>query len=174
MNKVQTIVTGTAFVAVIAFQQAEIQVVHEEVQEVKALVVKTSERLRYSTAEEDCLARNIYHEAGVEPTVGKYAVAQVTLNRLKDGRWGRDICSVVYSKAQFSWTLSKKKLNETPRGALWDESRTVARTVLDQGARVPSLAQSTHYHADYIERPLWAKSVAKIQQIGQHIFYKKT
>lgn len=164
----------SAFVAVIAFQQAEIQVVHEEVQEVKALVVKTSERLRYSTAEEDCLARNIYHEAGVEPTVGKYAVAQVTLNRLKDGRWGRDICSVVYSKAQFSWTLSKKKLNETPRGALWEESRAVARTVLDQGARVPSLAQSTHYHADYIERPLWAKSVAKIQQIGQHIFYKKT
>ena len=96
----------SAFVAVIAFQQAEIQVVHEEVQEVKALVVKTSERLRYSTAEEDCLARNIYHEAGVEPTVGKYAVAQVTLNRLKDGRWGRDICSVVYSKAQFSWTLN--------------------------------------------------------------------
>ena len=173
MSKIGTILTATAIVAVLAFQQAEIQTVHDEVEEVRAMVVKTSERLRYSTADVDCLARNIYHEAGVEPTVGKYAVAQVTLNRLKTGRWGHDICSVVYSKAQFSWTLNKKKLNEHPRGALWDESRKVARTVLDQGARVPSLAQSTYYHADYVQ-PLWVKSVVKIQQIGQHIFYKTT
>ena len=172
MNKVQTIVTGTALVAVLGFIQMEIQVVHDDVQEIKQFLVRTPERLKYTTADAQCLAKNIYHEAGVEPIEGKFAVAQVTLNRLKTGRWGHSICDVVYSKAQFSWTLSKRKVREEPKGELWAESLTVARTVLDKGVRVPSLSQSTYYHADYVN-PLWSKSVVKIQQIGQHVFYKK-
>ena len=172
MNKVTAICTGTALVAVLGFIQLEIQVVHDDVQEIKEFLVHTNERLKYTSADAECLAKNIYHEAGVEPIEGKFAVAQVTLNRLKQGSWGKSICDVVYSKAQFSWTLSKKKRYEQPKGELWAESRAVARTVLDRGVRVPSLAQSTYYHADYV-KPLWAKSVVKIQQIGQHIFYKK-
>ena len=173
VNKVVTIATGTALVAVLAFQQAEIQVVHDEVQEVKALVVKTNERMTFTKAEEECLAKNIYHEAGIEPTEGKYAVAQVTLNRLRAGQWGKDICSVVYAKSQFSWTLYKKRKAEHPKGQLWAESQAVARSVLVRGYRVPSLAESTLYHAEYINPPLWAKSVRKVAQVGQHIFYKK-
>ena len=172
MNKVLAIGTGTALVAVLGFIQLEVMVVHDDVQEIKQFLVHTNERLKYTSADAECLAKNIYHEAGVEPIEGKFAVAQVTLNRLKQGSWGKSICDVVYSKAQFSWTLSKKKRYEQPKGELWAESRAVARTVLDRGVRVPSLAQSTYYHADYV-KPLWAKSVVKIQQIGQHIFYKK-
>jgi spore germination cell wall hydrolase CwlJ-like protein len=172
MNKVASICTGTALVAVLGFIQLEVMVVHDDVQDIKQFLVHTNERLKYTTADAQCLAKNIYHEAGVEPIEGKFAVAQVTLNRLKTGRWGHSICDVVYSKAQFSWTLSKRKVREQPRGELWAESLTVARTVLDKGVRVPSLSQSTYYHADYV-KPLWSKSVVKIQQIGQHIFYKK-
>ena len=172
MASLKTWATGTAVVAVLGFQQLEIQVVHDDVQEIKQFLVRTPERLKYTTADAQCLAKNIYHEAGVEPIEGKFAVAQVTLNRLKQGYWGHSICDVVYSKAQFSWTLSKRKRHEQPKGELWAESLTVARTVLDKGVRVPSLAQSTYYHADYV-KPLWAKSVVKIQQVGQHIFYKK-
>jgi len=174
VNKVQAICTGTALVAVLGFMQLEIETVHEDVQDIKSYIIKTDNRISYTKAEAECLAKNIYHEAGVEPIEGKFAVAQVTLNRLKSGRWGRDICKVVYAKAQFSWTLSKKKRAEQPKGQLWAESQAVARSVLDRGYRVPSLAQSTLYHADYIKPPLWTKSVAKIQQIGQHIFYEKT
>jgi spore germination cell wall hydrolase CwlJ-like protein len=158
-------------VAILAFQQAEIQVIHDDVQDIKRYLIHTNERIKYTNTEFDCLAKNIYHEAGVEPIEGKFAVAQVTLNRLKQGRWGNDICSVVYARAQFSWTLSKRKRNEQPKGELWAESQQVARNVLDRGVRVPSLAQSTYYHADYVN-PLWAKSVVKIQQVGQHIFYR--
>jgi spore germination cell wall hydrolase CwlJ-like protein len=172
MNKIASVCTGTALVAVLGFIQLEVMVVHDDVQEIKQFLVRTPERLKYTTADSQCLAKNIYHEAGVEPIEGKYAVAQVTLNRLKTGRWGHSICDVVYSKAQFSWTLSKRKVREEPKGELWTESVTVARTVLDKGVRVPSLVQSTYYHADYVN-PLWAKSVVKIQQIGQHVFYKK-
>jgi spore germination cell wall hydrolase CwlJ-like protein len=173
MASLKTWATGTAIVAVFGFQQLEIQVVHDDVQEIKQFLVRTPERLRYTTADAQCLAKNIYHEAGVEPVEGKYAVAQVTLNRLKEGRWGNSICDVVYAKSQFSWTLSKRKVREQPKGELWAESVDVARFVLDKGVRVPSLSQSTYYHADYV-RPLWVKSVAKIQQVGSHIFYKKT
>lgn len=159
--------------AVLAFQQAEIAVIHDDVQDIKAFLIHTNERLKYTQADFECLSKNIYHEAGIEPTEGKFAVAQVTLNRLKTGQWGKDICSVVHAKSQFSWTLSKKKLYEKPKGQLWEESKVVARTVLDRGVRVPSLAQSTYYHADYIKKPVWTKAVVKIQQIGQHVFYKK-
>jgi len=96
-------------------------------------------------------------------------VAQVTLNRLKSGRWGNDICSVVYSKAQFSWTL-KKKL-EKPSGTAWADSQWIAHRVL-HGDRVHPLKDAMYYHADYVS-PKWQDPVAKIQQVGQHIFYTK-
>lgn len=172
MNK-----TNWGLVAILAvvlgFMQMEIQTVHDDVQEIKQFIIKGSGKMTYTKAEFDCLAKNIYHEAGVESTLGKFAVAQVTLNRLREGRWGKDICKVVYAKAQFSWTLYAKKRNEVPKGPLWEQSKVVASAVLDDGMRVPSLAHSTYYHADYIKPPLWTKTVAKIQQIGQHIFYEK-
>jgi spore germination cell wall hydrolase CwlJ-like protein len=174
MNNFWKILGGVAVVAILAFQQLEIQTIHEDVQDIKAYIIKTNNRLTYTKAEEDCLAKNIFYEAGVEPPIGKFAVAQVTLNRLKEGRWGKDICKVVYAKAQFSWTLDKQKRNAQPKGQLWVESKDVARNVLAQGYRVAGLEDSTYYHADYIRTPVWAKSVAKIQQVGQHIFYKKT
>jgi len=48
-----------------------------------------------SSKDIDCLARNIYYEAGSEPEEGKVAVAMVTINRVRDGRFGKTICSVV-------------------------------------------------------------------------------
>jgi spore germination cell wall hydrolase CwlJ-like protein len=57
---------------------------------------------------------------------------------------------------------------------LWEQSQNVARSVLAEGYRVKGLEDSTYYHADYIKEPAWARTVVKIQQIGQHIFYKKT
>jgi spore germination cell wall hydrolase CwlJ-like protein len=161
-------------VVVLGFMQMEIQTVHDDVQDIKEFIIKSNEKMRYTSADYHCLAKNIYHEAGVESTVGKFAVAQVTLNRLREGRWGKDICKVVYAKAQFSWTLYAKKRNEVPKGLLWEQSKAVATAVLDEGMRMPSLKDSTYYHADYIKPPLWTKTVAKIQQIGQHVFYKKT
>ena len=160
-------------VAALGFMQMEIATVHDDVQEIKHFIIKSNDRINYTKADFDCLAKNIYHEAGVESTPGKFAVAQVTLNRLREGRYGKSICKVVYAKAQFSWTLYAKKRNETPKGPLWNESRAVAHAVLDGGVRVPSLTQATYYHTDYIKPPVWSRAVVKIQQVGAHIFYKK-
>ena len=42
-----------------------------------------------------CLATAVYFESKGEPLDGQLAVAQVILNRVKDGRFGRSICAVV-------------------------------------------------------------------------------
>ena len=51
--------------------------------------------INISSKDVDCLAKNIYYEAGSEPEEGKVAVAMVTINRVRDGRFGKSICSVV-------------------------------------------------------------------------------
>ena len=46
----------------------------------------------------ECMARNIFYEAGGESTEGKIAVAQVTLNRAQDPRFGQSVCEVVKAR----------------------------------------------------------------------------
>jgi len=131
-----------------------------------------STKLSVSPKEFHCLAKNIFHESGVESKYGKIAVAQVTLNRLKTGRWGKDICSVVYAKKQFSWTINKKIRNSIPKGKLWEESVEVAKMFVN-GKRVRGLENSHFYHTDYIRRPYWADPSKKVLVVGQHIFYSE-
>lgn len=54
-----------------------------------------------SSKDEDCLARNIFYEAGNEPEEGKVAVGIVTINRVKDGRFANSICAVVNQRTVF-------------------------------------------------------------------------
>jgi spore germination cell wall hydrolase CwlJ-like protein len=170
MSKVLIGVTSTALIAVLGVQQYQLVTISHDVAEIKqAFITQTNERVKFTEKDEDCLAKNIFYEAGVEDERGKYAVAQVTINRLTSGKWGNSICSVVYAKAQFSWTL-KKKL-ETPGGSAWADSRWVAHRVL-RGDRVAPLKDAMFYHAEYVS-PKWRDDVAKIQQVGQHIFYTK-
>ena len=51
--------------------------------------------------DENCLARNIFYEAGNEPEEGKVAVGMVTINRVKDGRFANTICGVVNQRTVF-------------------------------------------------------------------------
>lgn len=132
--------------------------------------IYTSEQVKLTEQEKQCLARNIFFEAGVEDIKGKLAVAQVTYNRLKTKRWGKSLCDVVYAKKQFSWTLDKNKRYSSPKGKLWKESLEAKRLFLE-GKRIKGLEGSLHYHTDYINTPKWAKKMPVAMQVGQHIFY---
>lgn len=125
--------------------------------------------IAYTKKDFDCLVRNIYYEAGVEDTVGKFAVAQVTINRVKLGYWGNSICKVVYAKAQFSWTKVKKRAWTKPKNKTWNESVKVAQQALT-GTRVKPLKKALFYHADYVD-PNWRDHSKYIAKIGKHIFY---
>lgn len=133
-------------------------------------IIQTDEQVKYTPKDVECLTKNIYYEAGVENKTGKYAVAHVTVNRVKAGKWGNNVCKVVYAKKQFSWT------NQThlpkPNKQLWAESKNIAVDVLN-GARVNGLERSLYYHAVYIKQPKWADSNEHAMTIGQHKFYNR-
>ena len=95
-------------------------------------------------------------------------MAHVTLNRMKTGKWGNDVCKVVYAKKQFSWTFQKKL--PKPNKDLFEESKAIAIEVLE-GARIRGLANSLYYHADYIRQPRWADPEEHVLTIGRHLFY---
>lgn len=127
----------------------------------------------------ECLALNIYREAGYEPFEGKVAVAQVTMNRTQDPRFPNDICEVVYQKTfftekvicQFSWYCDSNHRNRPINKDAYYESYAVAKKVLLEGFRLDILNDALYYHADYVS-PGWKHE--KITKIGTHIFYRKS
>jgi hypothetical protein len=128
-------------------------------------------------AQLDCLARNIYYEAGYEPFEGKVAVAQVTINRAESGEFPSDICRVVYQKnvvyekvlCQFSWYCETATMKKPMNGPIYTESMEVAKKVLLEGFRLPNLKNALYFHGDYIN-PGWKRE--RVAKIGRHIFYK--
>lgn len=129
----------------------------------------------------DCLAENMYFEAGYEPRDGQVAVAMVTLNRLASGNYAEDVCGVVKQKTkyngltvcQFSWVcntfFTSKRLTivHTP---LYNEIRDLAVYVLMNYDSMHDITKgATYYHADYVN-PGWG--LPKTTKIGRHIFYK--
>lgn len=124
-----------------------------------------------------CLAKNIYYEAGNQPFEGKVAVAQVTINRTESGLYPNDICKTIYQKnivyekvlCQFSWVCDRTVTTRAINKASFKESEEVAKKVLLEGFRLPSLKEAMYFHGDYIN-PGWKRE--RITKIGNHIFYK--
>lgn len=138
-----------------------------------AVQISAAER----TKQLDCLTRNIYWEAATEPFEGKVAVAQVTMNRVESGNFGKGVCGVVFQKnifyekvvCQFSWACENAHKVRPIHPKLYAESEEVAKKVLLENFRLPGLTSAIYYHADYVN-PGWKKE--KIMKIGRHIFYK--
>ena len=128
------------------------------------------------TRQLDCLTRNIYWESATEPFEGKVAVAQVTINRVASGKFASDICGVVYQKnvvaervvCQFSWMCDGSSKVRPIYPAHWKESEEVAKKVLLEGFRLPSMKNALYFHADYV-KPQWGKP--EVGKFGRHIFY---
>ena len=122
----------------------------------------------------DCLADNIYHEAGYEPDQGKVAVALVTMNRVQDPRYPKDICSVVKQKVkytcQFTWFCQDKYTNR--QKTAYEESRDIALHVYANYEKIKDFTNGAlFYHADYVN-PQW-RGLERTTVIGRHIFYKE-
>jgi spore germination cell wall hydrolase CwlJ-like protein len=140
----------------------------------KLMDIAYSDLTKEARKQVDCLAENIYHEAGFEPEKGKQAVALVTLNRTQDERFPSQICEVVKQKTQgtcqFSWFCMPVKLKRDS-----DAFRESMQVALFVYANYEKLKDVTHgalyYHADYVN-PRW-RNVEKTTVIGRHIFYKE-
>ena len=161
------------FLAVLAyFLHEDYELWRENNERTAAAVVATRE------AELTCLAENVYHEARGEPLEGQYAVAEVTMNRVRSTRFPKSVCEVVHEKrwdarrrrdvGAFSWTEIDSL--RQPGGAAWQQAREVATAVYD-GAHTPRVPNALFYHAKYI-KPSWAKPNRRVATIGSHVFYR--
>ena len=163
--------TAVAF-AVVTVANNKLDALAAENQVARQGFVSAADRARQL----DCLTRNIYWESATEPFEGKVAVAQVTINRVESGRFAPDICGVVYQKnvvydkviCQFSWFCDGSSKIRPIYPAHWKESEEVAKKVLLEGFRLPSVKNALYFHADYVN-PRWGKP--QVAKFGRHIFY---
>jgi spore germination cell wall hydrolase CwlJ-like protein len=124
-----------------------------------------------SICKKEPLACNVYFESRGEKEKGQYAVAFVSVNRLKNGSYGQSMRSVVFSKGQFSWTNSRGKINDPEA---WAKAREIARNVHhwskdDKLYRKKDLTRGALYFRKEGTSVQWNKKV--VARIGKHIFY---
>lgn len=137
-------------------------------------LVSYEDMIPKAKTEINCLAKNIYFEAGNQDDNGKIAVALVTMNRVHSGQFASSVCSVVKEKSaqvcQFSWWCDGKSHKILERST-YRRSREVAMFVYLNYGKVNDITNgATYYHANYVS-PGWS-NLKKTISIGQHIFYK--
>mgnify|MGYP000880992726 CR=1 FL=1 len=151
-------------------------------------------KVKYTPADAECMAKNIYFEARAESTAGRLAVANVTINRTIDSNYPNTICEVVqdgihhYNKnlkkffpardrCQFSWYCDGKLDDPDLTSRSWKDSVLLAEIVLNNHydkALIDITDGATHYHANWMEKyPKWSKHKKVMASIDRHIFYKK-
>tara|TARA_S200000501_G_scaffold193393_1_gene182210 strand:+ start:1017 stop:1616 length:600 start_codon:yes stop_codon:yes gene_type:complete len=154
--------------------------------------VKPLNYIRYSHQDVECLAKNIYFEAGVESTAGRLAVANVTLNRMDSKQYPNSVCEVVKEgkhrynanldqwipvrdRCQFSWYCDGRIDDPNP-GKTWNDAQELADLVMQKHQRrilIDITDGATHYHANWMESfPIWSFHHKKVASIDRHIFYK--
>ena len=171
---IKTILNISVVLAVALVAQQAVQFKFDKLKDARETASPITAKMRQTQL--DCLARNIYHEAGSEPFEGKVAVAQVTINRTESGSFPSDICQVVYQKnvvyekvlCQFSWYCQSPNAMKPMNGPIYTESMEVAKKVLLEGFRLPDLKNALYFHGDYVQ-PGWNKK--PVAKIGRHIFY---
>ena len=152
-------------------QQMEMQIeqLNSQMSVYKAVYAKQQSVQR----EVQCLARNIYFEAASEPRAGKIAVAEVTMNRVKQG-YANTVCGVVNQKnngvCQFSWVCNATK--KITMVSEWKEAKEIAENILISQKKYSTIDGAMFFHADYVKPP-WARTKEFVQKIGRHLFYKE-
>jgi len=134
-----------------------------------------------------CLADNIYYEAGGEPLEGKAAVARVVLNRVNHGGFAATPCKVVYQTntvkqtneddetfwvkvCQFSWVCEGKG-NPNRNTHRYQSSLQVAKDVLLYDKYKDILPKTVLFFHNTSVTNHWPHKV--VAKIGNHIFYEK-
>ncbi len=171
--KILLVLIGLALVGFIGYKAVKYKLDPDK----QLVMTETAVTAEVRNKQLECLAKNIYYEAGNQPFEGKVAVAQVTINRAESGQFPSDICRVVYQKnvvydkvlCQFSWYCESASATKPRNTATYKESELVARQVLLEGFRLPSLQKALYFHAVHIN-PKWNRE--KVATIAGHVFYK--
>lgn len=131
----------------------------------------------------ECLAQNIYFEAGKELYTGQLAVAFVTLRRVDSNYYPKSICGVVRQKkegiCQFSWWCEEDKQRKAIKYEYtniekqrYNEVRKVALNAYLNWEDMKDPTKGAEFYHNTSVKPGW--KLRKTVQIGNHIFYKRS
>ena len=119
---------------------------------------------KLSNSQIECLSKAAYHEAKGESDKGMLAVIHTTLNRVKDNRFPKTVCGVVYQKSQYSWTKYNPKVKEQEQYA---RAERLAKEVID-GKHKDNTKGALYFNSLH-RKP--SGTVCTVR-IGGHSFYK--
>jgi len=120
----------------------------------------------------NCIAMAIYAEAHTQSIEAKYSIAQVILNRYRNGKWGNDICEIVYAKGQFVgvWDIAKG-VHEFPSQEDLLKEKLIAHAVYFHHVTNLIGNNAYYFHDDSIARPHTWSGKSKKVKIDNLIFY---
>ena len=131
------------------------------------LVVTNVQAIKYSENEMECLSLNAYFESKGESDKGMLAVIHTTLNRVKDNRFPKTVCGVVYQKSQYSWTKYNPKVKEQEQYA---RAERLAKEVV-AGKHKDNTYGALYFVHVKINRN-WLEKLTYTCTIGNHKFFK--
>jgi spore germination cell wall hydrolase CwlJ-like protein len=128
--------------------------------------------------ESQCLAEAMYHEARSEGVDGQKAVAEVVLQRTRNGNYGNTVCAVVYEgiepgrlDCQFSFACDGS-MDRPREPAVWQETKLLAEKIMTGQVKLADRTQRAIAYHTIDVKPYWSDRMHKTVQIGNHIFYR--
>ena len=123
--------------------------------------------VEYSSRDLECMAKNIYFEARGESERGQIMIAEVTLNRMNNGKFPDTVCGVVYQPSQFNWTDGSQVISEK---ALYNKVKNVAKAVLEGDVKLSKTGAL--YFKRTGSRSSFHDSRPHVVRVGNHDFYR--
>lgn len=120
----------------------------------------------YNGNDRECLARAMFFESNRSSRDGMVAVGTVVMNRLRSGKHGDTICSVVGEKRQFAPGVLSRPMNSKALPDVMEAADAVLK-----GERAPKLKNAMHFHTAGLKFPY--KNMHYIEVAGGNAFYEK-
>ena len=164
--------------AVVANEVAEVTFKETVINQTTRFVERTVNMIAtpfLSDRDIECMARNIFYEAGGEPTEGKIAVGVVTLNRAQDGRFGRTVCDVVKARTVVVKNQEIKRTEVVRVGYFGSAIEVEKREIV---AKEVPVCQFSWTCAGYARKPKtdderWLESQAIAQKLAEGEFQEE-
>jgi len=115
-----------------------------------------------------CYATAVYHEVNTRSLEEKVGVINVIRNRLRSGRWGYSVCSVVYANNQFA--VQDETHHPVDERAYLETKLLVIDTVVFN-KHPNEVADALYFHDDSIPPKKEWFGKRKKTHIGRMVFY---
>jgi len=115
-----------------------------------------------------CYAQGVYHE-GSHNIQERIGIINVIRNRVRDGRWGRDVCSVVYASGQFIGVTDESHRKVDERAYL--ETKLLVIDTIIFNKHTNPVADALYFHDDSITPKAQWFGKRKKTKIGRMVFY---